>query len=67
MLADEEMSPKQIEILRGLSGEQRLRIADQLYWTAREMTAVGVRARHPDWSEEQVKAEVRRLFLHARS
>jgi len=31
------------------------------------MKAAGVRYQHPDWAEEQVNAEVRRIFLHARS
>ncbi len=67
MLPDEQPSPKQIEILRQMSGERRLRVAEQLYWTARKVKAAGVRSQHPDWSEEEVKAEVRRIFLHARS
>ena len=67
MLPDEQPSPKQIEILRHMTGEKRLRVAEQLYWTARKVSAAGVRNRHPDWTDEQVKAEVRRLFLHARS
>jgi len=67
MLPDEQPSPKQIEILRQMPGERRLRVAEQLYWTARKVKAAGVRSQHPDWSDEEVKAEVRRIFLHARS
>jgi len=67
MLPDEQPSPKQIEILRQMSGGRRLRLAEQLYWTARRIKAAGVRSQHPDWSDEQIKAEVRRIFLHARS
>jgi hypothetical protein len=67
MLADEQTSPEQIKILRAMSGEQRLRLAERLYWSARKMKAAGLCAQHPDWSAEQVKDEVRRIFLHARS
>ena len=67
MLPDEQPSAKQIEILRGMSGERRLHVAEQLYWTAHRLKTAGVRNQHPDWSDEQVKAEVRRIFLHARS
>jgi hypothetical protein len=67
MLPDEQPSPKQIEILRQMSGERRLQVAEQLYWMARRIKTAGVRNQHPDWSDEQVQTEVTRIFLHARS
>ena len=67
MLSDEQASPEQLAILRAMTGGQRLQLAEQLYWSARKLTAAGVRQRHPDWSEEQVKAEVRAIFTNARS
>lgn len=65
MLPDEQMSPEQIRILRAMPGVRRLQLAEQLYWTARKLKAAGVRAQHPDWTEDQVNSEVRRIFLHA--
>ncbi len=67
MLSDEQASPEQLAILRAMTGGQRLQLAEQLYWSVRKLTAAGVRQRHPDWSEEQVKAEVRAIFTNARS
>jgi hypothetical protein len=67
MRQDEEATPEQIAIFRAMTGEQRLRLAEQLYWSARRMKAAGLRAMHPDWPEEQVQREVTRIFLHARS
>jgi hypothetical protein len=67
MLADDQPSPEQIEIFRSMPGERRLRLAEQLYWSARKMKAAGLRHQHPDWTEEQIQAEVRRIFLHART
>ena len=67
MLSDEQASPEQLAILRAMTGGQRLQLAEQLYWSARKLTAAGVRQRHPDWSEKQVKAEVRAIFTNARS
>ncbi|MFO7899231.1 MAG: hypothetical protein R6V58_09240 [Planctomycetota bacterium] len=55
---------RQIEILRGMTMEQRLRVAEALYRDARELRAAGVRMLHPDWTDEQVQEEVRRSFLH---
>jgi len=66
MLADEQATPEQIEILRAMPGERRLRLAEGLYWSARNIKMAGLRAQHPDWSEERLKSEVRRIFLHAR-
>ena len=65
MLADEKTSPEQFAILRSMSGQQRLKIAEQLYWSARKLKTAGVRHQHPDWSEEKVISEVNRIFLHA--
>jgi hypothetical protein len=31
------------------------------------MKAAGLRAQHPDWTDDQLNVEVRRIFLHARS
>jgi hypothetical protein len=67
MLPDEQPSPQQIEIFRAMSGEQRLRLAERLYWSARNIKLAGLRAQHPDWPEERLKAELARLFLHART
>jgi predicted ABC-type transport system involved in lysophospholipase L1 biosynthesis ATPase subunit len=42
-------------------------MAERLYWSARKINAAGLRARHPHWPEELVGAEVRRIFLDART
>lgn len=67
MLADEQPGPKQIEVLRAMSGQERLKVAERLYWSARKMKAAAVRAQHPDWLESDVDAEVRRIFANART
>jgi len=67
VLPDEQPSPEQIEIYRRMTPERRLALAEQLYWSARRMKAAWLRDQHPDWPEEQLKAEVRRIFVHART
>ena len=67
MLTDEQPGSKHIEIFRAMSGQERLKVAAQMYWSARKMKAAGVRAQHPEWPEPQVEAEVRRIFANARS
>jgi hypothetical protein len=67
MLPDEQTSPEQMEAFRRMPPERRLALAEQLYWSARELKAAWLRAQHPDWSEAEVAREVTRIFLHARS
>jgi hypothetical protein len=67
MLADEQTSPEQFAIYRRMTPEQRWRVAQQLYWTARRHKAAFLRSQHPEWSEDRVEDEVRRVFLNART
>jgi len=65
MLADEQTSEEQFALLRAMGGERRLQLAEEMFWSARRLKMAGVRHQHPDWSQEQVIAEVNRIFLHA--
>jgi len=67
MLPDEQTSPEQIAAFRAMPGVRRLRLAEQLYWSARKMKAAFLRSQHPDWPEPRVNDEVRRIFSHART
>jgi hypothetical protein len=67
MLLDEQTGPEQIAILRRMTPERRLALAEGLYWTAREMKKAWLRAQHSDWSDEQVAREVTRIFRDARA
>ena len=67
MLLDEQTSPEQIAILRRMTPERRLALAEGLYWTAREMKKAWLRSLHADWSDEQVSREVTRIFRNARA
>jgi len=66
MLPDEQPGSEQIDVLRAMSGQERLRVAEHLYWSARKMKASGVRGQHPDWPEARVE-EVGRIFRHAQT
>jgi len=50
-----------------MPGEQRLRLAERLYWSARKLKSAGLRAQHPDWPRERLERETRRIFLHVRT
>ena len=57
----------QNQILAKMSPEKKLEVAMQLYYSARELKAAGVKAGHPDWDEKQVQQAVREAFLYART
>jgi len=53
----------QIEALRRLGVEGRLKATVALNHLTRELTKTGIRERHPDYSEEQVEFALRRIML----
>jgi hypothetical protein len=53
----------QVEIYRRMSPARRLELACQMSDTLRHTVAAGVRGRHPDYSVEQVRLAVARLWL----
>lgn len=60
-----EFTAEYVAALRNLSGEQKLRTAFALYWSARELKAAALREQHPDWSQEEILQRVKEIFLHA--
>lgn len=63
---DDDPSPEQIEIYRRMTGARRLKLAERMFFEARQLKTAGVRYQHPDWPEDAVKAEVNRIFLNVR-
>jgi hypothetical protein len=53
----------QDEIIRAMTPGRRLEVARELYETAWQLKAAGLRREHPDWSEGDVLAKLRRVFL----
>jgi len=48
-----------------MSTDDKLRVAHSLWLDAWNVAAAGERARHPDWTEEQIAARVRELMRDA--
>ena len=67
MLPDEQATPEQIAVFRRMTMDQRWSAAQNLYWTVRRHKTAFLQQQHPEWSEQKVDEEVRRIFLHARS
>ena len=54
---------KQIEILRRMGPEARLKMAFELSDNLRSIVEAGVRGRHSDYNEQQIKREVLHLMI----
>jgi hypothetical protein len=59
----ESIDPIVSGILTGMSVADRIALVEDSNQVARLLMAGGVRYRHPDWSEEQIQAEVARRML----
>jgi len=67
-ISDTTPQARQIQenILRSMTGEQRLLLAWDMSLFARELARLGIRHEHPEWTEAQVIRELLRLaFLPA--
>jgi hypothetical protein len=58
-------SPQQLARYRAMTPSERLRQADRLYWSARRLREAHERALHPDWTDDELRDHVRRVFLRA--
>jgi hypothetical protein len=56
-----EAARVQIEILRNMTGEQRLKIVFKLTDFMRRMALSRIRSEHPEWTAWQVKRELLRI------
>ena len=57
----------QEEIFYRMTPAQRLRAAEQLYWSARQLKTASIQALHPELDQEQVQQKVKEIFMYARS
>lgn len=57
----------QVAIYRAMAPQQRLQQALQMNHTMRKLMATGFRARHPDWTEAEVRRAVADRILYART
>jgi len=60
-----DTSPKareiQLQIHRGMSGEQRILVALDMSLFARDLARERIRSEHPDWDERLVERELLRI------
>jgi hypothetical protein len=56
-----EAQAVQDEIVRAMTGEQRMILAFEMSMFARELARAGIRQQHPDWPEDRVARELLRM------
>lgn len=59
-VVDDDMA----RILRGMTGAERLKIANDMFVSARRMLASHLAAEHPDWDQERIEKETARRISH---
>jgi len=50
-----------------MTPEKKLQLALDLYYSAREIKAAGLKRQHPEWSTKKINQKVRDIFLYART
>ena len=61
------MHPEQKKSYQAMTPEQKLKVALDLYYSAREIKAAALKNQHPEWSLEKINQKVREIFLYART
>jgi hypothetical protein len=64
MLADEQLTPERIAILRRMTPEEKFKAAERIYWEARRLKEDELRNLNPNWSEQEIHDETKRIFLN---
>jgi len=60
-----ELTPEYLAQLRSMTGEQKIKTAFRMYWSARKLKAAFLRQQHPGWTEEEVQKKVKEIFMYA--
>ena len=58
-----EAARKQIEVLRRLDAQTRLKMTFELSDNLRSIVEAGVRLRHADWDEQKIRQQVLHLMI----
>jgi len=62
----DEMKTEAQRVVQAMSPAQKLKAAERLYFSARQLKAAALRAQHPDWTDATIQHAVREVFLYAR-
>ena len=60
----EVVSDEMAEVFRAMTGAQRLKIANDMFESARRMIASYLASEHPDWDERRIQEETAWRLSH---
>ncbi len=60
------MTKEQAKIYRNMPPGKKLKIMENMFWTARKMKEVFFRKKFPDLSDESINLKVKESILYAR-
>ena len=61
------MHPEQKRIFQAMTPEKKLQLMQQLYYSAWQLKESALKETNPNWTEGQIKAKVKQIFLYART
>jgi len=50
-----------------MTPEQKLQVALDLYYSARQIKTACLKSQHPEWTDDAIRQKVREIFLSARA
>ena len=62
---DKRIHPEQKRAYQSMTPQQKLNVALDLYHSAWNLKAAGLRRQYPAWSEKKIQQKVREIFLYA--
>jgi len=63
----EEINEPEKLRFKNMSAEKKLLLSLDLYYSARNLKKAWLKKIHPEWDEKKLEAEVREIFLYART
>jgi len=61
----EKLTPQEIEIFKNMSPEKKLKIVNDMYFTAYRLKYEALKQQHMEWEDQKIKKEITRIFSYA--
>jgi len=58
------LTPHEVAIFKAMSPAKKLDLIANMYFQAHALKKAGLKMQHPDWTDEQIEAKVREIFLY---
>lgn len=58
------LTPQEIAIFKAMSPAQKVALMEEMWYQARTLKKAGLKMQHPNWTDEELEAKVRKIFLY---